>query len=471
QRPRSGVRQQLPVPRSARPPVLRTRGHRSAERQNAIHRRTLPEPEPTPLAATIAAAPAPIALLPLPLLDSAVVILFLTLISGAFVPILVEKLVSPQAPKWAFYFLIYALGGVMAAQRWRLVAGGIRANPGLLFMIGMALSSTFWSVLPGETLAASFTLMGPMLFAVMLAAAVRPEEALRLMAMACFCIVVCNWIAIVAVPSVGIEQHGPWVGTPRGLHVQKNALGATAALTLTAFAIYFASDPRGRRLWVLVGFALGVGLLIASRSTTSTILGISGVAMLFLPRLALRFGALALPTAIGAIAFAFAVSPELSGRVLETLAPLVGKDATMSNRLPIWQILMGYLEARPWLGYGYGVFWNDSISPALLFERRLGFDPGSAHNGLIEVWLAIGLVGVAGCIAALVRFFFLVARALKVVGATPMVRLAFSIGVLQIAHNVTESAFLQRNDFEWMLFVWVWAAVGVALVRSKTSTA
>jgi exopolysaccharide production protein ExoQ len=406
---------------------------------------------------------------PLSWLDQAFVILFLTLVSGTMIPLLADYLVpSGNLPKWPFFLTLYAIGGLMAVQRGRLTWAGIRGNPAIWYLALLPLVSVVWSVLPSETITSSLTLIGPMLFAVVLASAISKEDALRLFAMASAVIVAANWAAIVAVPAIGIQPDGPWAGTPRGFHAQKNGLGSTAMLAMTILATYAVADPRGRRMWVGCAFAAGVGLLVVARSTTTIVLAIFGFAILFAPRFALKLGTLLFPVLIGALGGLFVFAPEITGKLLAALTPLVGKDATMSNRLPIWQVLMPYIEASPWFGYGYGVFWHESISPALIFERRLGFDPGSAHNGVIEVWLALGAVGVFALTLALIQFFIVAGRALALLGATPIVRLALATGILQVVHNVTESSFLSRNDLEWMVFIWLWATLGMLVAQAQS---
>ncbi len=72
------------------------------------------------------------------------------------------------------------------------------------------------------------------------------------------------------------------------------------------------------------------------------------------------------------------------GREKESIGNLTG-------RIEVWRELMPYIEARPWLGYGYESFWT---TPRLVdFGSSQGWAVPDAHNGFINFALGIGLPG------------------------------------------------------------------------------
>jgi len=82
-----------------------------------------------------------------------------------------------------------------------------------------------------------------------------------------------------------------------------------------------------------------------------------------------------------------------------TVTGLVGEDATLTGRTDIWALSVEAIGDRPLLGHGYEAFWQRSDT-AERIRAREGWDVPSAHNGLLDVGLDLGVVGML--LAALV---------------------------------------------------------------------
>ena len=63
----------------------------------------------------------------------------------------------------------------------------------------------------------------------------------------------------------------------------------------------------------------------------------------------------------------------------------------LTGRIPLWNELLGYAQARPWEGYGYQTFWTDkqieNVSDDMEWTLR------EAHNGYLDTVLSVGLIG------------------------------------------------------------------------------
>ncbi len=87
--------------------------------------------------------------------------------------------------------------------------------------------------------------------------------------------------------------------------------------------------------------------------------------------------------------------------VFSPLFELIGKDATLSNRTQLWEKLIPFmLDSHTFTGYGLLMFWYDSDALQRLqyrFDRDSWFRDMTygAHNTLLEMWLDIGLIGLA----------------------------------------------------------------------------
>ena len=66
-----------------------------------------------------------------------------------------------------------------------------------------------------------------------------------------------------------------------------------------------------------------------------------------------------------------------------------------AGRTDIWVLVMRSIAKRPLLGYGYYAFWQGlkGESGNIIVAAHWVF--GYAHNGVLEIWLQLGLVGTA----------------------------------------------------------------------------
>ena len=97
--------------------------------------------------------------------------------------------------------------------------------------------------------------------------------------------------------------------------------------------------------------------------------------------------------------------------MLEPVLNAIGKDATLTGRIPLWsQLLKIIRENHTLIGFGFGHFWYDDEALALL---HVGFSQNSylskltlgAHSDLMEMWINTGLIGLLSYYAMLIASF------------------------------------------------------------------
>jgi exopolysaccharide production protein ExoQ len=76
---------------------------------------------------------------------------------------------------------------------------------------------------------------------------------------------------------------------------------------------------------------------------------------------------------------------------------MMGRDdtqntASLSNRAPLWQELMDYVDDRPYVGYGYNAFWTSGRISKISADQKWGVP--NAHNTYLDQELSIGIPGV-----------------------------------------------------------------------------
>ncbi len=87
------------------------------------------------------------------------------------------------------------------------------------------------------------------------------------------------------------------------------------------------------------------------------------------------------------------------GPLLEAL----GKDATLTGRVPLWAEVDRAIAAHPVIGYGYQAFWTDGNGLAWNIRDTIAWSAPHAHNGYREMMLGLGVVGFVLCSIVVVR--------------------------------------------------------------------
>lgn len=173
-----------------------------------------------------------------------------------------------------------------------------------------------------------------------------------------------------------------------------NAQGVNCALTALAGIWLFLRGPeRWRRVALVLGLLSLLGLVLTrSRTSFAAFLG----ACTILATLALRPGrrlvfATALTNALLMVGFLY-----VAGLLEKPLSFLMlGRElegfATLSERVPLWEILSDYINQRPLLGYGYSGFMTPEHGAEVAV--LLDFGVSSAHSVYLELLLGVGAVG------------------------------------------------------------------------------
>jgi exopolysaccharide production protein ExoQ len=404
---------------------------------------------------------------PLPLVGVVVLSGLLVVLYGTLPSVLLHQ--WAQIPVWPAYFTLYALVSGLISHRASEARTALGAAAVPLLFSALPLLSTAWSVVPQETAMQALTLIGTAVTGFALASIVPPLQALRLMAVMASIGPALDLATVVAVPSIGIHQDGPWEATWKGLHDQKNGLGAYSTLAILVLLVYARSVGHWsliRRIALLISLLL----LVMARSTTSWLTALACIPLVLIgPRLQ-RVAAFAVPIGLAVFVAVIIISPDFGTAMLDILPALVGKDSTLSNRLPIWTAVEPYIEQTWWLGYGYASFWNEAVLPSEMFQSRMYFVPASAHSSYFELRLGLGVVGAVAAGAVLLYTVAMLWRAHARMRASdhndPILPLALPLLLYLALQSLTESVVLTRNDIVWVMFVWLTTHLAVVSGRS-----
>ncbi len=262
-------------------------------------------------------------------------------------------------------------------------------------------------------------------------------------------------MVIVISPSLGIQTAGKelvWVG----VYDHKNGLGRYMAINAVLTWIVIQDS---KRKWLLWGnFILAVIMVIMSRSATSLL--VLGATIGFLPIFRVwrwrnaRWlpGMLITGILLASIAVVLLSDNESAG--LDWFYLALGRNPgfnTLQVRLALWKVVLEGALQRPWLGFGYGNTSFYGMMDAFVLGGNL-WTAQQAHNGYLEIFMQLGLVGLATMLVHVILGFrrgFWLAR---------MTRSTESLWVLAFLNilllfNLTYSAYLGQLTAPWTIYV------------------
>lgn len=401
-------------------------------------------------------------------LEARISVLILVLFTGGIAGMLNPQVGDTSAPDGGSLTLKLLMGAAyifiafVTVRDRAYVPRGRRADVWLTLLLGIAFASVLWSSLPGRSFSRSVELLFTTWFAAYVGRRYEIEEQLLLLAHALFIVELMSIVAAVFFPDVGV-MHGEFEGAWCGVFGHKNALGRVAFLGCLVFAV--TATLEGRRWFGAIGICTSAMLLLLSTSRSALIGAIAVAAMVPLFRSLKHRGtvlalygaaAVAIPAAIGLWTYTH----------VDQVMDLLGRNLTLSGRTTLWITVASFIGQRPLLGYGYNAFWQGMNGDSGFISLLLRWEVPHSHNGLLELALDTGLIGVA---LFLVSFGLTIREAVRVqkaesheAGMWPLLGLCFIL-----ITNLTESSLLRTNSTFWLIYLVIAFGTRVAPVSGK----
>ncbi|QEW23419.1 putative O-glycosylation ligase, exosortase A-associated (plasmid) [Paracoccaceae bacterium] len=373
--------------------------------------------------------------------------------SGAVFPLLMggsDGMLDPTEKARLRYvnLPVYALILGAMVQRPMLPVRAMARNLPMLMLVVLTFASVTWSLSSGITLRRAVALMLSMSLACLLATRFTPRQQILLLAVVMGGATALSLLAAVALPGLA---YLPGDSALRGIFVHKNVLGWVASFTvLLGIAAQKDLSRRFRRGgWALV--VIGGAGTVLSGSATSLIAAVT--ALLFVIGanvLVHRRGLARLATKL----LLLIVTILLLGGLILGLLPLLemlGKDATLTGRVPLWGLVTPEIARHPFLGQGYGAFWSEANPVAWRIWAEAGWQAPHAHEGYLDLLLGVGAVGLALFVLVTVRAL---QQGTELCTAAPHDGWFWCVAAIgtSLAMNLSESTFLMQNDLMWVLF-------------------
>lgn len=243
------------------------------------------------------------------------------------------------------------------------------------------------------------------------------------------------------------------IGDWRGIMTHKNFAGPTVAILILMFLFDARRIPMALRIIVIAAASY---FLYRSGSKTSAGMVVCAIAIgaLFQYYKGRAKGFIISLTALAGIAGAVAVyiyKDPLSGNFTD--------ERSFTGRPLIWKALVDYWSDNPWLGSGYGSFWN--IGPqGPIYRYATGWvtEVATGHNGFLDLLATVGLPGLVLIVIATV-IVPIVTLIRKADSNAPRNALIVSILFFCIGHNATESTLFDRDGIPQVFLMFAIAAI------------
>jgi exopolysaccharide production protein ExoQ len=375
--------------------------------------------------------------------------------------------------RWVYFVLMLLATSVL--MRRRVTVGQLlRANQWVVIFFVYCAFSITWSDAPNIAVKRWLKDFGNILMVVVVLTEARPTEAVRALFFRVASILVPLSVVLVKFFGELGRAYHVWSGEMMytGVATHKNSLGAFAMLCCLYLVWGSLPRPRGTSHGIGVGITtsdvvlllLTIWLLVIARSATALSCTAVGVLTLLGLRVkAVRANIWPLGLAVLSIGLILWVLDSSLGLSEYIIVDLLGRDMTLTTRTEVWPVLVQHAQSVAF-GAGFNSFWSGDRLRQLYSK----FGIIQAHNGYLETFLNVGLVGFSLLVMVLMSSIRRLKRAL--VDSPELSTIQMVILIVAVIYNFSEATFSKMSPLWFaLLLTLVWCGPGSrSLTRSKS---
>lgn len=319
----------------------------------------------------------------------------------------------------------------------------VKANRWMSLFLLYCAVSIVWSDFPEVSFKRYVKDIGNLLMVLIVLSESNPAEAIMTIFKRCtYILIPLSVVMIKFYPAFG-RNYGRWLGdlSYTGVTNNKNSLGVLCAvcgivLFWKLLSIWQHKRDLGNKMQFLVpGFMLVMTIWVLNLSNSATSMACFVIAIGIITGIEVKAVRNSIPFALPAILLLGGYIM-MSGSPLGAVAGVVERDATLTGRTEVWQKVLEMVE-NPLIGCGYNSFFLGDRLTRLWSEYT--WQLTEAHNGFIEIYLNLGIIGLISLVALLIVSLRAALKSVKSDIETGTLKLAMLVSA--IAYNITESAF------------------------------
>ena len=352
------------------------------------------------------------------------------------------------------YFALIAAAFYVLNKRRIALSEIFRSNPWLMAFLLYCLLSLAWSDFPFIGFKRWIKALGHPAMALILLTEPDPEEAVtRLLKRSAYVLIPFSILFIKYFPNIGRTwDEFTGIASNCGVNLTKNGLGGGCMI----FGFFFfwhllrtwkseRGMARRNELLLIGGFLLMIAYLLRKAHCATCflcLLSAIGVTVLLgrhwvNKRLILVYAILIVVT-LGVAELAFGI--------FEYVIDLTGHGSTIAGRADLWRDLLA-IPNNPIFGAGFESFWLGERLQKI-WEKDW-WHPTQAHNGYLEIYLNLGLVGLSFLLGLIISTFAKIR--LELLSNLDWGRFRLSLLVAIVLRNWTEAGF-RGLGLSWFVF-------------------
>jgi exopolysaccharide production protein ExoQ len=388
---------------------------------------------------------------------------------------------------------LMALGLIVLSNRWDRTRRLLVQNKWMVALIVYMTLSIIWSNFPGISFRRCNRSVGAFEMALVVLTEIYPLQAVRTLLYRLFLVhIPLSVIVIKYFRNIGVVYN--WSGKEEqwvGLTTDKNSLGQVATCAGVFFLWLILQEwPERKSKGTRGKLALYFGLMAADlwllrgsptvHSSTAIIefivcgAALSGLQLIKKRHARAKRIILGTTLAVLLLApFTYLACVIFDFSPFQAAVSATGRDMTFTDRTLIWTDVLNDTRQTALLGVGIGAFW---VGPAGYDKYPMPnwsrvtpeWRPEEGHNGYIDVYAELGIVGLG---------IFLVATAVGFIGSVDALENDFQFGSLRlvillsiIINNITETSFLRGEHDFWFLFLLTAVNVPLSLMRIRAKS-
>lgn len=350
------------------------------------------------------------------------------------------------------FFLIYAITLSLLVLRWKkaLYVLVLSKDIFLYSLLMLAVVSIFWSFEPSTTLKNTVTLIGSSLFGLYFVSRYSLKQQFYLLAWTLGIVIVLSFIFALALPKYGIQSDLGGRPLWRGVFTHKNGLGGR--MVTSSIVFFLLGYQSQRRSWLFWGgFSLSILLLLLAGSISS----LFNLLIIILGFFAFQIWRWPYPVMVPTLIMMATISQSLYlwlSNNASVVFSSIGKDATLTGRTDLWPLVIDMIWKHPWVGYGYGGFWQGWDGESAYIWLNAGWTPNHPHSGYLALCLDLGLLGLGlfflGFWRSYLQGFIFMRSSNSALDIWPLMHMTYIF-----LASLTESNLLESNSFVWILYV------------------
>ena len=379
-------------------------------------------------------------------------ILFLFATGGAFLTSRGSENVTATAQSGGALHTIelaiaFGLSVPMILSRWRDVANLALKMKFFSALAVLATISCFWSQDPSLSLRSGIYLTLNTLFAFYLVRRFSPDDLMRHLMLLGIVVAVVSLTMAVALPKYAFGPANSSLAL-QGVFGAKNILGHVAVLLLTP--VFFV---RNMAMTPKVGYCLLMfALIIPALSLQAWVAALFCFAFAGCSMLYRRLRKRDFLWIVYVIVIPLVVSLALLAGYWNDVLGYLGKDPTLSGRTMIWSAVLQSVAKKPLLGWGYDAVWRGFVGESASIILFAHFTIAQAQNGVLEVLLGLGSVGLAFVLATIVEGL----RNASICTRSGSSHAGFwylLILCITLFYSLGEAVFNIQNNLQWILYM------------------